>query len=222
MTKKRAVGLVSGGLDSTVVAAYMNKHYDESHFIFADYGQKTVKREFESFKALQKHFNPETASVIDFKWLRTIGHSALFEEETVLTAENRKREYVPFRNATLLCAAVAMAETVEAESVMIGSTGGDRTCPDNSPGFIGAYQNVINEGTMSESQIAVVAPLIELDKVGVIRLGMELEAPFELSWSCHNNLGSIACAQCSNCESRLSAFNALNMEDPISYSKQGS
>lgn len=215
--EKRGVGLISGGLDSTVVAAHMAANYDELHFLFADYGQKTLERERQAFEALTEHFQPASARVVNLRWLRDFGHSALFEEGTTLTAANRKREYVPFRNAVLLGAAVALAETVEADDVLIGSTGGDRTCPDNSPSFISAYTNVIREGTMTDRPISVVAPLIELDKEGVIRLGAELDAPFELSWSCHNNLGSIACGQCSNCEARVTAFENLGLTDPISY-----
>ena len=214
---RRAVGLISGGLDSTVVAAYMDRHYDESHYVFGDYGQKTLERELQSFEALKGHFNPASARVVNLRWLRDMGNSALFEDDTTLTAANRKREYVPFRNATLLSAAVALAETVEAEAVMIGSTGGDRTCPDNSPAFVNAYTEVIRQGTMTDREITVVAHLIELDKQGVIQLGAELDAPFELSWSCHNNLGSLACGQCSNCEARVNAFDALGMQDPIQY-----
>lgn len=213
----RAVGLISGGLDSTTVAAYMRANYDESYFLFCDYGQKTLQRERQAFDDLVEHYQPKGAEVVDLTWLRRIGKSALFEEETTLTAANRKREYVPFRNAIMLAAATAMAETVEADAVLIGSTGGDRTCPDNSPEFIAAFQGTVEQGTMTDRPIAVVAPLIQLDKKGVITLGQELDAPFELSWSCHNNIGQIACAQCSNCEARKRAFEELGLQDPIPY-----
>ncbi|HSX36323.1 MAG TPA: 7-cyano-7-deazaguanine synthase [Patescibacteria group bacterium] len=218
--KKRAVILASGGLDSTVVAAYAAAHYDETHYLFADYGQKTMLREREAFDGLVGHFHPAGAEVIDLTWLRRIGKSALFEEGTTLTAANRKSEYVPARNTVLLAAATAMAETVGAGAILIGSTGGDRTCPDNSQAFINAFGHVIREGTMTEDPIAVVAPLIELDKVGVISLGLELGAPFELSWSCHNNGGSVACGLCSNCEARRGAFDQLGVPDPILYEGQ--
>lgn len=216
---RAGVGLISGGLDSMVVAARMGVTYQESHFLFCDYGQKTLVREQKAFEDLCTYYEPTTAEIVDLTWMREIGTSALFEDQTKLDATNRKREYVPFRNACLLSAAVALAETVEAGAVLIGSTGGDTTCPDNSPAFIRAFQDVINEGTMTEATISLVAPLITLDKKGVIQLGTELGAPFGLSWSCHNNSGNVACAQCSNCSARRQAFGELGLTDPILYEK---
>lgn len=212
-----ATGLISGGLDSTVVAAHMQASYDRSYFLFCDYGQKTLVRERKAFEDICEHYQPEQAEVVDMKWMRSIGSSALFEEATLLNAENRKREYVPFRNACLLAAGVALAETVEANAVLIGSTSGDTTCPDNSPAFIDAFQEVIRQGTMTDRPISLIAPLIELDKAGVIKLGLSLSAPFELTWSCHNNTGQVACGQCTNCLARRQAFNSLGHEDPILY-----
>lgn len=214
---KSATGLISGGLDSTVVAAYMGVNYDKSYFLFADYGQKTLERERQAFDDLCEYYNPERAEVVNLRWIRTIGRSALFEEATTLNAKNRKREYVPFRNACLLAAGVVLAETVECDAVLIGSAASDTTCPDNSPQFINAFQDVIQQGTMTEKAIVLKAPLIDLDKKGVIALGLELSAPFDLSWSCHNNIGQVACAQCSNCSSRRQAFSELGYSDPIAY-----
>ncbi len=211
------VGLISGGLDSTVVAAGMMQKYDRQFFMFAAYGQKTLGRELVAFRALCEHYQPTDSIVVDLGFLPKVGKSALFDSSQPLTALNRKSEYVPFRNAILLGAAVAWAETVSAGGVLIGSTGGDRTCPDNSTAFINAFQAVVNEGTMTDRPINVVAPLIELDKAGVIKRGLELNAPFELSWSCHNNLGSIACGACSNCEARRGSYVSLGLEDPIQY-----
>lgn len=216
-TETIAAGLISGGLDSTVVAAYMSQEFDQSHFLFADYGQKTVDREKKSFFDLCEFYQPQSAEVIDLTWMRRIGTSALFEEETRLVSANRKHEYVPFRNACLLSAGVALAENVEATAVLIGSTAGDTTCPDNSQAFLDAFQQVVREGTMTETEIDLVAPLINLDKTGVIELGLELGAPLELSWSCHNNNQSIACGECTNCASRLRAFRNLGIDDPLEY-----
>jgi 7-cyano-7-deazaguanine synthase len=212
-----AVGLISGGLDSTVVAAHMIAHYDEQRFLFCDYGQKTLSRELAAFNQLREFFEPTDAQVIDMTWLQDVGKSALFVGGQKLTRENRKNEYVPFRNAAMLSAAVALAESVEADAVLIGSTGGDTTCPDNSPEFIAAFQGVVDTGTMTSKKINIVAPLIQLGKRQVIEHGLSLDAPFELSWSCHNNLGQVACGVCSNCESRYNAFAEIGLVDPVQY-----
>ncbi len=70
---------------------------------------------------------------------------------------------------------------------------------------------------MTEKRIRIVAPLIELDKKGVIQLGLDLGAPFELSWSCHNNTQDVACGGCSNCAARRQGFIDLGRVDPIAY-----
>jgi 7-cyano-7-deazaguanine synthase len=216
--KDAAVGLISGGLDSAVIATYMMTSYGQQHFLFCDYGQKTLQREREAFHALCNTLQPTSARELNMTWLQQVAcTSALFDPTEKLTRENRKNEYVPFRNASLLAAAVALAETVQADDVLIGSTGGDTTCPDNSPAFIAAYQHVIDTGTMIEKSISITAPLTDMDKQQVIQYGLELHTPFELTWSCHNNLGSLACGACSNCESRIAAFTSLGEKDPIAY-----
>jgi len=215
--QEAAVGLISGGLDSTVVASHMMENYAQQRFLFCNYGQKTLERELQAFKDICDFLQPTDALVVDMTWLQAVGKSALFTTDEKLTLANRKNEYVPFRNAALLASAVALAESVEADAVLIGSTGGDRTCPDNSPTFIAAYQQVVNVGTMTERKIVVNAPLIAMDKKQVIEYGISIGAPLELSWSCHNNLGSIACGVCSNCESRYLAFREIGQNDPLEY-----
>src|SRR3989344_7201679 len=148
-----ATGLISGGLDSTVVAAYMSAYYAESNFLFIKYGQKTEHREQRAFRNLVEKFQPVRAEIVDLSYLRHVGSSALFEEQTHLNVINRKREYVPFRNAAMLAAAVALAESIGADHVLTGSTAGDTTCPDNSPEFIRSYQEVIKQGTMTDKPI---------------------------------------------------------------------
>lgn len=219
-TKKSGVGLISGGLDSTVVASCMMNTYDENHFLFVNYGQKTYEKEVVSFRAIVDKLKPDSAHEIDMTWLRQVGSlgtSALFDEDTKLVTANRKLEYVPFRNANMLAAATALAEVLKANTVLIGSTGGDVTCPDNSPAFIESFRSLIKEGVMTDDAIDVSAPLIKLSKVGVVKLGLENDAPFELSWSCHNNIGALACGSCSNCEARVAAFTDLGMRDFIEY-----
>jgi 7-cyano-7-deazaguanine synthase len=223
-SSEKAVVLLSGGLDSTIVAAHAKKEYGRQWFLFCDYGQKTLARELFAFDALCDRLQPSGTKKLDMTWLRDIAGStsALFDPRQMLVRENRKSEYVPFRNAALLSAGVALAETVEADTVMIGSTGSDRTCPDNSPEFIKAYQAVVAAGTMTARPISIEAPLMSFaSKVEVITYGLTIDAPLELSWSCHNNLGAAACGACSNCEARRGAFDELGVSDPIPYESAG-
>jgi 7-cyano-7-deazaguanine synthase len=137
----------------------------------------------------------------------------LTERETLTVPIN---EYVPNRNAILESQAIAYAEFLRAGAVCIGSTGGDHICPDNSPDFVKAMQNLIDQGTMLKSPIQLVAPLMATDKTGAVKLGTELKVPFEFTWSCHNNTDK-ACGKCSNCEARIEAFELNGIKDPIEY-----
>lgn len=214
VNRKSAVCTVSGGLDSAVAAAMMSNAGFDLHFIFFDWGQKTYQRELECAQALARHFGADLQK-IEVPLLKILPDISLTEKETLTTAIN---EYVPNRNAILETQAVAYAEYLRAGVVCIGSTGGDHICPDNSPSFVNVMQNLVNEGTMLKPSIKMIAPLITVDKIEAIKIGVELGVPFELTWSCHNNVDE-ACGSCSNCETRIEAFEINKIQDPIIYKK---
>lgn len=216
---KRAVILISGGLDSTVAAGIAKSRGFELYFMFANYGQKTLEKERESVDKIAEHYHPKELVNVDLTWLSQIGKSGLFDSETQLDETNFLLEYVPFRNSVLLSAATAWAETIGADAVFIGSSGGDHICPDNSPQYLRAFQRVVKEGTMLKRDIKLEAPLSRMEKTGTIELGLSLDVPFELTWSCHNNVDT-ACGHCSNCLSRLQAFETIRGKDPIRYVKK--
>jgi 7-cyano-7-deazaguanine synthase len=214
INRKSAICTVSGGLDSAVAAAVMAKAGFKLHFIFFDWGQKTYRKELECAQALARHFSA-TIKIVEIPLLKSLSGVSLTQKETLTTAIN---EYVPNRNAILESQAVAYAEYLKAGAVCIGSTGGDHICPDNSPKFVEVMQCLINEGTLLKPPVQIIAPLIHTDKVGAVKIGFELEVPFELTWSCHNNIDA-ACGYCSNCESRLKAFKLNGKKDSIQYAK---
>lgn len=212
--RSKAVCTVSGGLDSAVAAALVISLGFEPNFIFFDWGQKTLKREEVCAKSLAKHFNARLMTT-EVPLLKSLPGISLSQAETQTTAID---EYVPNRNAILEALAIAYAEFLRAGLLCIGSTGGDHICPDNSPAFVQAMQHLIDQGTMLKPSIKIVAPLMNTDKTGAVRLGIELGVPFELTWSCHNN-NEHACGRCSNCEARIEAFKNVGVIDPISYQK---
>lgn len=214
LNRRKAVCTVSGGLDSAVSAAVMQHLGLETNFIFFDWGQKTLEKELECATALSRFYKSEL-KIVEVPILKTLPQISLTEAETLTTAIN---EYVPNRNAILESQAVALAETLRAGVVCVGSTGGDHICPDNSPQFIDMMQQLVNQGTMLKPPIQIIAPLMSTDKTGAVRLGIELGVPFDLTWSCHNN-NHAACGQCSNCEARIEAFQLNGIEDPIPYEK---
>jgi 7-cyano-7-deazaguanine synthase len=212
ISRRKAVCTVSGGLDSTVAAALMAKAGFELQFIFFDWGQKTYDKEAECAIKLASHFNAKLKQV-EVPFLKSLPGVSLTQKETLTTAIN---EYVPNRNSILESQAIGYAEYLRAGIVCVGSTGGDHIAPDNSPQFIDAMQRLIDEGTVLKPPIQIIAPLMSTDKTGAVKLGLELNVPFELTWSCHNDT-KIACSHCSNCISRLEAFNKNGMKDPINY-----
>lgn len=214
MKRRKAVCTVSGGLDSAVAAALMAEAGFELHFIFFDWGQKTYEKELKCAQALAKHYHADL-KIVEVPFLKTLPGVSMTQKETLTTEIN---EYVPNRNAILESQAVAYAEYLKAGAVCIGSTGGDHIAPDNSPQFIDAMQRLIDEGTVLKPPVQIVAPLMPTNKTGAVKLGLKLNVPFELTWSCHNNTEA-ACGYCSNCKSRIEAFNLNESHDPIKYVK---
>lgn len=213
--RKRAVCTISGGLDSAVAAAVLAEAGFDLHFVFFDWGQKTYDKELKCARSLAEHYDTKLETV-EVPLLKNLPGISLTQRETQTTAIN---EYVPNRNAILETQAVAIAEFLKAGVVCVGSTGGDHICPDNSQEFVDAMQKLVDEGTMIKPSIKIVAPLVDIDKVEAVKIGVELGVPFELTWSCHNNIDK-ACGECSNCQSRLAAFRLNEIKDPIKYEKE--
>jgi 7-cyano-7-deazaguanine synthase len=215
ISRRVIVCTVSGGLDSAVAAAMVANEGFSLSFIFFDWGQKTYSKELECATQLAKYYEVDLMKV-EVPILKQLPGISLTQEETLTTAID---EYVPNRNAILESMAVAYAEVLRAGYVCVGSTGGDHICPDNSPDFIRIMQQLINQGTMLKPSIKIIAPLMDTDKTGAVKLGMELKVPFEMTWSCHNNT-DLACGKCSNCKARLEAFRLNKLNDPIKYEKK--
>lgn len=216
--QKKAVCLISGGLDSTVATAMVIDHGYEPIFLFLRYGQKTVEKEELCFDKLVEHWHVKNVFKVDLPWIKKFGGSALLDKNIPLDEMNFRLEYVPFRNSIFLSIATALAEVNDADLVVMGSTGGDHICPDNSQEFHDSFQKVMAKGTMLKKDIQIYHPLIDTDKTGAIKIGRQLKVPFELTWSCHNGINQ-ACGHCSNCKARLEAFDLNGIADPIDYEK---
>ena len=219
--KPRAVVLLSGGLDSCVVAAVARQNY-ELALLHANYGQRTLTRELAAFRAQAAFYQVRQVLEVDLKFLGEIGGSCLTDlKEPVPTdleeAPGIPSTYVPFRNSLFLAAAVAWAEVLGARAVFIGAHVLDNPgYPDCRPEYFAAFNRLIRVGTRPETDIVIFTPLIHLNKEGIIRLGLELGAPLELTWSCYVN-DLKACGRCSSCRLRLKGFAAAGIPDPIRY-----
>ncbi len=223
MNEKLAIVAVSGGLDSCVTTAIANKNYDLA-LVHINYGQKTESKELQSFHKIADHYKVTKKLVIDFTHFQKIGGSSLTDKSIQVSKAdlNNKQvptSYVPFRNANILSACVSWAEIIGANKVFIGAVFEDSSgYPDCRPGFFKSFEQTINLGTKPETNITVETPIIHLSKKEIIKLGLELKAPLELTWSCYSNEEE-ACGVCDSCALRLRGFQSLNVVDPIPYSE---
>lgn len=219
--KPLAVVLASGGLDSCVAAAVARQHYHLALF-HANYGQRTVVRELQAFRAQAAFFKAVHTLEADLSFLGRIGGSALTDSKVPMPAAEAEGPgipitYVPFRNSLMLAGAVAWAEVLSAKAIFIGANILDNPgYPDCRPEYFAAFDRVIELGTRPGTGIRIQTPLIALDKAGIIRLGLELGAPLNLTWSCYVS-DSLACGRCSSCRLRLKGFAQAGVPDPIPY-----
>ncbi len=218
--KSRAVVLVSGGMDSCVCAALAARDHAAAA-VHISYGQRTEERERQSFLAICQRLKIYDKLMVRNEALRAIGGSALTDDAiAVPEADEVGRSvpvtYVPFRNAHFLAVAVSWAEVVGAEKVYIGAVEQDSSgYPDCRPAYYEAFNEVVRTGT-KEGLIEIVTPLIAMRKTDIVRLGLELGAPFDLTWSCYRHQDR-ACGTCDSCMLRLRAFAAAGVQDPIPY-----
>lgn len=219
-TKSRAVVLLSGGMDSAVCATLAVRDFDAAA-VHVSYGQRTQERERQSFLAICQRLKIHDKLMVRNEALGLIGGSALTDESiAVPEAENVGLSipvtYVPFRNAHFLAVAVSWAEVLGAEKVYIGAVEPDSSgYPDCRPAYYHAFNEVVKAGT-KEGKIEIVTPLIAMRKAEIVRLGLELGAPFDLTWSCYSREDQ-ACGVCDSCVLRLRAFAAAGSSDPIPY-----
>ena len=220
-----AVALVSGGLDSCVSAAVAAREHRVS-FLHVAYGQRTQQREHLAFTQIADYYRVEERRVVDGSYLRDIGGSSLtdpdLEVETVATLDDRAggagpevpSTYVPFRNANLLAIAVTWAEVIGATQIYFGAHEAGAPYPDCRREFFDACNDVIRAGTRPQTSLAVRTPLLELDKAGIVALGVELGAPFDLTWSCYVREDR-PCGACHSCRSRQLGFDKAGLQDPL-------
>jgi 7-cyano-7-deazaguanine synthase len=217
----RAVVLLSGGMDSCVCTALAVRDHEAVAAVHISYGQRTEGREQRSFAAICDRLKIKNRLLVRNEALRTIGGSALTDAniavpESQAIGTDVPVTYVPFRNAHFLSVAVSWAEVLDAENIYIGAVEQDSSgYPDCRPEYYQAFNAVIKAGT-KEGRIKIVTPLIALRKAQIVKLGLELGAPLDLTWSCYSREDK-ACGVCDSCVLRLRAFRDAGAVDPIPY-----
>jgi 7-cyano-7-deazaguanine synthase len=217
-----AIVLVSGGMDSCVCLAEAAREYEVAA-LHINYGQRTEARELRAFTDLADHYGVTRRLVADISYLKAIGGSSLVDAalpvETGLPGPGQgvPSTYVPFRNAHILSVGVSWAEVIGAGALYIGAVEEDGSgYPDCRREFYDRFEAAANAGTRPETRIEIVTPLIRLDKGAIVRRGLELGAPLELTWSCYTEEDR-ACGVCESCRLRLRGFAKAGVTDPLPY-----
>jgi 7-cyano-7-deazaguanine synthase len=213
-------------MDSLVCMGLAARDYQDIYTLHMNYGQKTSRRELESFRKISDHYSiPEDhRKIIDMTFLKQIGGSSLTDDAiNVKTYQGDSNiipdSYVPFRNSIILSLAVSWAEVVGATKLFIGANFEDSPgYPDCRPSYYEAFNRVIKEGTKA-GDIQILTPVIRQKKRDIVTQGQSLGVPFALSWSCYKN-SDIACGSCDSCALRLRGFKEAGIIDPIPYQQE--
>ncbi|MEW5937353.1 MAG: 7-cyano-7-deazaguanine synthase QueC [Candidatus Thermoplasmatota archaeon] len=218
---KRAVALLSGGVDSAVAAALARSEGYELICLTLDYGQKH-RREVEAARNLSRALEALEHMVLSID-LGRIASSALTDPGREMPdglEEKIPSTYVPARNMILLSIAMALAESRDAEAVVIGATAVDYAgYPDCRSEFLAVFERAGALGTRRGAEgapVRILAPLVNMTKAEIIRKGAEMGVPFEHTWSCYRG-GERACGRCASCIYRLKGFREAGLEDPLEY-----
>jgi len=224
-TVKRAVILVSGGLDSaTCLAIARSEHYEMFALSF-DYGQRSHS-ELDAARRLAVAFDVRQHQVIPLG-IGSLGGSALTDHsmqmpESGVVADQIPITYVPARNTVFLSYALAWAEVLDADAIFIGVNALDYSgYPDCRPEFIEAFERMANLATRAGTEgnaMHIRTPLISLSKADIIRLGSSLGVDYGLTISCYQaDAQGRACGRCDSCRLRRKGFMDAGVDDPTSY-----
>ena len=229
----KALVLSSGGVDSTTCLGIAIDKYGKDNVITASlyYGQKHDK-ELECARKVAeyygvKHIEEDISNIMKYasnvcslvKGGKDIQHSS-YKEQSKANEEGRVETYVPFRNGLLLSIATAYADSLfpnEEAEIFYGAHADDATgsaYADCSPEFADAMNKAINIGTYGK--ISINRPLINMNKAEVVKTGLELNVPYELTWSCYEGKEK-QCGKCGTCIDRREAFKKNGVEDPVGY-----
>lgn len=217
---KKAIVLLSGGLDSATVLYLARKKGFETHCLIFDYGQRHRKEIEQGKRIARKVKCPYRVLRITFPWQG----SSLLDKRKSLPRSGRFRDnaipstYVPGRNIIFLSFAASYAETLRAGAIFIGANAIDYSgYPDCRPEFFKSYRNMLAKGMktgVKGRSIKIHAPLIRKTKAQIIKLGMALNVPYEMTWSCYKG-GRKPCKECDSCRLREKGFQSANIKDPL-------
>ncbi|MDX1795937.1 MAG: 7-cyano-7-deazaguanine synthase QueC [Hydrogenovibrio sp.] len=222
---KKAVVLLSGGLDSTTVLAIAQSQGYECHALSFDYGQRH-QTELNAAIRIAKAFDVASHRIMQMN-MNAIGGSALTDnaiDVPISGVEENKIPvtYVPARNTVFLSYALGLAEVVDADTIFIGVNAVDYSgYPDCRPEYIAAFETLANLATkkaVEGQKMHIETPLMSLSKAEIIRKGIELGVDYGLTVSCYQaNEKGEACGVCDSCRLRKQGFAEAGVADPTHY-----
>ena len=207
-------------MDSCVTAASAISDGYKTAFLHINYGQRTESREVTAFNKIANHYKVNEKLIVDISHLAKIGGSCLTDEnldvpEADLGNDEIPISYVPFRNANILSIATSWAEVLGVDAIFVGAVEEDSSgYPDCRRSFFDAFEYTIETGTKPNTKIKIITPLITLSKKEIIEMGITLNAPLNLTWSCYKNDDS-PCGECDSCALRARGFEQAGVRDPI-------
>jgi 7-cyano-7-deazaguanine synthase len=220
---KKAVILVSGGLDSTTVVAMAKSQGYDCYTLSFDYGQRH-RSELEAAQRVSKLMAVQEHKVVKLD-LGTIGGSALTDASIDVPEEETSGipvTYVPARNTVFLSIALGWAEVLGANDIFLGVNAVDYSgYPDCRPEYISAFETVANLATKSAvegQKLSIHAPLIDMTKAQIVQAGLALGVDYSQTVSCYQaNLEGEACGKCESCRLRKQGFEQAGLQDPTRY-----
>ena len=221
---KKAVVLVSGGLDSATVLAIARDRDYHCYTLSFDYGQRH-RAELHAAAVVAETLDAVEHKVVALD-LRTIGGSALTDDAIAIPEQSSvgvPTTYVPARNTVFLSIALGWAEVLSAEDIFIGVNAVDYSgYPDCRPDYIHAYETMANLATragIEGRRLRIQTPLIDLTKADIIRRGIALGVDYSLTISCYQATAEgLACGVCDSCRFRRKGFEDADIVDPTRYS----
>ncbi|CAA6822355.1 MAG: Queuosine Biosynthesis QueC ATPase [uncultured Sulfurovum sp.] len=211
-------------MDSALGATIAQNEGYELIAVHFNYGQRTEKKELDSFRKISKKLEAIESYEIDLDFFKQIGASALTDNSLDVPTTGVEAgvpiTYVPFRNGIFISIATAIAEKHGAEALFIGVVEEDSSgYPDCRDEYIKSMEKSINLGTKEETVLEIKMPLVHLKKFEIVKKSIELGVPLKDTWSCYKEEEK-ACGVCDSCRLRLNGFKLAGVEDPIDYAKK--
>lgn len=218
---KKAVCIISGGMDSALGAAIAQADGYEIIALHFNYGQRTERKELEAFRKIAAQLSVIESYEIDLDFFKQIGASALTDSHIAVPTGGIEPgipiTYVPFRNGIFISIATAIAEKHGAEALYIGVVEEDSSgYPDCRERYIQAMEQAINLGTKDETKLTIKMSLVHLKKEQIVQKALALQVPLADTWSCYQS-ETEACGVCDSCRLRLKGFELAGVTDPIPY-----